>query len=59
MLKLKGVKITETNILDLIEIILFKVGINDDTISYGLTCLFKVYEKFFDIDRIFKIIRSF
>ena len=41
------------------ESIIFKVGISNDTISYGLSCLLKLYERFQNKDRIAKMIRSF
>ena len=59
MFKLRGIEITETNILDLIESVIFKIGIGNDTISYGLSTLLKLYEKFRERDRITKMIRSF
>lgn len=43
----------------MIESIIFKVGIVNDTISYGLSCLLKLYEKFSNKERIQKMIRSF
>ena len=51
--------LTETNVLDLIETIIFKIGIGNDTISYGLSTLLKLYEKFTQKERITKMIRSF
>jgi len=59
LFRIKGVSINETNVLDLIESIIFKVGILNDTISYGLSCLLKLYEKFSNKERIAKMIRSF
>lgn len=59
LFKIKGVSITEDHILDLIESIIFKIGIGNDTISYGLSTLLKLYEKFRGKDRISKMIRSF
>ena len=43
----------------MIESIIFKIGIGNDTISYGLSTLLKLYEKFRERDRITKMIRSF
>ena len=57
--RIKGVSITEQNVLDLVESIIFKAGILNDTISYGLSCLLKLYERFTNKERINKMIRSF
>jgi len=43
LFKISKAKITESNVLDLIESIIFKVGINNDTIAYGLSTLLKLY----------------
>ena len=43
LFRLQGVSIKEQHILDLIESIIFKAGINNDTIAYGLSCLLKLY----------------
>lgn len=59
LFRVKGVSITEQNVLDLIENIIFKVGIANDTISYGLSTLLKLYEKFTNKERIVKMVRSF
>ena len=59
LFKLQGVSIKEQHILDLVESIIFKVSINNDTIAYGLSCLLKLYEKFSNKERIHKMIRSF
>ena len=59
LFRLRGVSINQEHILDLIESVIFKHGINNDTISYGLSCLLKLYEKFSDKGRIDKMIRSF
>jgi len=45
--------------LDLIESIIFKAGIGNDTISYGMSCLLKLYERFTDKNRILKMMGSF
>jgi hypothetical protein len=59
LLRLREVSIGEDNILDLIESIIFKVGVGNDTVSYGLSTLLKLYEKFSNRDRIVKMIRNF
>jgi AP-1 complex subunit gamma-1 len=59
LFKIKGVSINEQNVLDLIESIVFKAGILNDTISYGLSCLLKLYEKLSNKERVSKMIRSF
>lgn len=46
LFRVKGIQIKDLNILDLIENIVFKVGISNDTIAYGLSALLKLYEKF-------------
>ncbi len=43
LLRLKGVSVAEENILDLIESIIFKAGTANDTVSYGLSTLLKLY----------------
>jgi hypothetical protein len=43
LLRLREVSIGEDNILDLIESIIFKVGVGNDTVSYGLSTLLKLY----------------
>jgi hypothetical protein len=42
-----------------VENVIFKVGTVNDTISYGLSTLLKLYEKFSDQSRIKKMIQSF
>ncbi len=59
LFRIRGVQITEQNVLDLVESIIFKAGISNDTISYGLSCLLKLYERFQDKERINKMIKSF
>lgn len=52
--------ITNANILDLIETVIFKNGIADETLEYGLSALFKLFGKFKEFgERIGKMIRSF
>ena len=41
--KISKAKISESNVLDLIESIIFKAGISNDTIAYGLSALLKLY----------------
>lgn len=48
LLRLREVSISEVNVLDLIESIIFKVGVGNDTVSYGLSTLLKLFEKFSD-----------
>ena len=43
----------------MVEQLLFRVGVLNDTISYGLSCLLKLHEKFGDRSRIIKMIKSF
>ena len=59
LFRVREVEITEQHVLDLIESIIFKVSINNDTISYGLSCLLKLYERFSNKERITKMVRSF
>lgn len=59
LFKIKEVSINEGHLLDLAESIIFKAGIKHDTISYGLSCLLKLHEKFSNKERILKMIRSF
>lgn len=59
LLKLRAVSINESQVLDLVESIIFKAGIENDTISYGLSCLLKLFEKFSNKERIAKMIKSF
>ncbi len=59
LLNNREVSVTEDNILSLIENCMLRVGASDDTISYGLSCLFKLYEKMKQKQRITSIIKSF
>lgn len=59
MPRINEIEISETNILDLVEQLLFRAGVLNDTVSYGLSCLLKLYEKFGDKTRIVKMIKSF
>jgi len=43
LFKITKAKITESHVLDLIESIIFKVGVSNDTIAYGLSTLLKLY----------------
>jgi len=52
--------VNETKILDLIESVLFRIGVAFDTVAYGLSALLKLYEKFpSEKGRIAKMIKSF
>lgn len=52
--------VNETKILDLIESVLFRIGVSFDTVAYGLSALLKLYEKFpSEKARIAKMIKSF
>ena len=42
LLKIKVEKISEKNVLKLIEGIIFKADVDNDIIAYGLTCLLKL-----------------
>jgi hypothetical protein len=61
LMHLREVEVKENNILDLIEQILFRPTVASETIEYGLTSLFKLYDKFSqqNKERIMKMIRSF
>jgi hypothetical protein len=39
-------EISSTNIIDLIESVMFRIGAAFDTITYGLSALLKLFEKF-------------
>lgn len=53
-------RVTKEHIINLIETVIFKASVADETIQYGLTSLFKLYDKFRDqSERISKIIKSF
>lgn len=58
--QVKQVEVRDINIIDLIEQIIFRVGAANETIEYGLSALFKLYDKFESLrERILKMIRSF
>ena len=59
LFRIREIDVNEQHVLDLIESIVFKAGIKNDTISYGLSSLLKLYEKFSNKERINKMIRSF
>ena len=61
LLQVREVQIKEVNILDLIEQILFRPTVATETIEYGLSSLFKLFDKFSPQlrERIFKMIKSF
>lgn len=59
LMRVSQVEVREVNIIDLIEQIVFRPGVANETIEYGLTSLFKLYDKFSLKDRILKMIRSF
>lgn len=44
--RIEEIEITEDNILDLIEQIIFRPTVEYDTISYGLSALMKLHDKF-------------
>lgn len=46
--------------MDLIESVLFRIGVSFDTIAYGLSALLKLYDKFpSEKAKISKMIKSF
>jgi hypothetical protein len=60
LLGISSLNIREVNILDLIESIIFKVNIANDTVAYGLSALLKLHDKFIgERERILKMIKSF
>ncbi len=61
LLRLREVEISENNILDLMEQIVFRPAAANETIEYGLSSLFKLYDKFGNQhkERILNIIKSF
>lgn len=46
LLKNRELDLSESKILDLIESVLFRIGVSFDTVAYGLSALLKLYEKF-------------
>lgn len=60
LMRVSQVEVREVNIIDLIEQIIFRPGTANETIEYGLSSLFKLYDKFQSLkERILKMIRSF
>lgn len=59
LLRLTQVEVQEVNIIDLIEQVIFRPGVTTETIEYGLTSLFKLYDKFSLKKRVLDMIRSF
>lgn len=58
--KIDHLRVTRAHIINLIETIIFKPSVADETISYGLSSLFKLYDKFRDqSERIGKIMKTF
>jgi len=44
--QVRQVEVQNVNIIDLIEQIVFRPGVASETIEYGLSSLFKLYDKF-------------
>jgi hypothetical protein len=44
--KVKQIEVKDVNIIDLFEQIIFRPGVSNETIEYGLSALFKIYDKF-------------
>ena len=61
LIRVREVEIKEVNIIDLIEQIIFRPVAANETIEYGLSALFKLYDKFSNDlkERILKMIKSF
>ena len=60
LLRNKTLSLTETVILDLIETIIFRIGAAFDTITYALSALLKLHDKFpSEKVRISRMIKSF
>lgn len=55
----REVTVTEDNLLSLVEKIVMRVGTDSDTVTYGLSCLFKLYEKVRDRKRVRSVIGGF
>ena len=53
------VKITEDDIMSLVESIMLRVGVSDDTLGYGLNCLVKLYDRISDKSRVTNLIHNF
>jgi len=60
LMNVREVEIRENNIVDLIEQVIFRPTAANETIEYGLSSLFKLYDKFSQHrERILKMIKSF
>lgn len=60
LLRLPQVEVREVNIIDLIEQIIYQTTVTNETIEYGLSALFKLYDRYPSLqERILKIIKSF
>jgi hypothetical protein len=44
--RVKQIEVKDTNVVDLIEQIIFRPGAANETIEYGLSALFKIFDKF-------------
>lgn len=53
------VRISEEDILNLVENILLRVGVSEDTLGYGLNCLVKLYDRVNDKKRVVNLIHTF
>lgn len=53
------VRVTEDDILNLVETIMLRVGVSDDTLGYGLNCLVKLFDKVNDKKRVINLIYNF
>ena len=59
LLNNKEVKVSEDDVLNLVENILIRVGVSDDTIGYGLNCLLKLFDKVGQKKRVLNLINFF
>ena len=60
LLKVRQVEISQSNVIDLIEQVIFRPTASPETLEYGLSALFKLFDKFGGMrERILKMIRSF
>lgn len=60
LLRLSQVEVQEHNVVDLLEQVVFRPGTTNETIEYGLSALFKLYDKFAGSrERILKMIKTF
>ena len=60
LLRMRRVEISQTHVIDLFEQIVFRSGASPETLEYGLSALFKLFDKFGPLkERILKMIRSF